>query len=152
LYFLKKNQVRKGRVRFERGKTNTGVIIDLKVHPKAQEIIDRHAVADGEYLFAGKKEKKAYENWRGKIQSSLVALQTAQNTPEGNKKIEVLPDGGNLAIKVARHTFANTARQLGVDDDVLRALQGHVRGGVDMFYKGQFNEKIRDAALFEIIG
>ena len=45
LYYLKDRQLRKGRIVFERTKTNTGNRIDLKVHPKAQLIIDRYRVA-----------------------------------------------------------------------------------------------------------
>jgi len=154
IYFLKRLQVRKGRVYFERGKTD--VIIDLAIHPKAKEIIDRHAAPDGEYLFPWNKDAQFYENFRRRQGKFLIEIQTRQATAAVENKnealrIDVLPDGGNLAIKVARHTFANTAKGLMIDPDLIRELMGHERDGVDNWYKDRFPAKVRDAALFSVI-
>jgi hypothetical protein len=54
LYYLKERQLRKGRIVFERTKTNTGTRIDLKLHPKAIWVIDRNKVTGSEWLFPGK--------------------------------------------------------------------------------------------------
>jgi hypothetical protein len=51
---LKERQLRKGRIVFERTKTNTGTRIDLKLHPKAIAVIDRNKVTGSEWLFRGK--------------------------------------------------------------------------------------------------
>jgi hypothetical protein len=51
LYYLKERQLRKGRIVFERTKTNTGTRIDLKLHPKAIGVIDRNKVTGSEWLF-----------------------------------------------------------------------------------------------------
>jgi integrase len=67
-------------------------------------------------------------------------------------EIEILPDGGNLGIKVARHTFANLAKILNIETDVIRELMGHERDDVDNYYKDKYPEAIRDKALFDIIG
>jgi len=144
LYYLKKRQIRKGRIVFERTKTNTGTRIDLKVHPKAQAIIDKYP-KDGDWLFPWKKEIESYVTFRGNYQRDIILLQKAA-------EIEILPDGGNLGIKVARHTFANMAKTLNIETDVIRELMGHERDDVDNYYKDKYPEAIRDKALFDIIG
>ncbi|MNQ88959.1 hypothetical protein D3C85_1042500 [compost metagenome] len=143
LYYLKERQIRKGRVVFERTKTNTGNRIDLKVHPRAQKIIDKYR-STGEWLFPWNKEKTSYETFRRAYQRALIFVQQ-------NEEIEVLPDGGHIAIKVARHSFANRAKNLMIETDITRELMGHERDDVDNFYKDKYPEKVRDLALFEII-
>lgn len=144
LYYLKERQIRKGRVVFERTKTSTGNRIDLKVHPKAQKVIDKYKTPGNEWLFPWKKEKSSYETFRRAYQRGLIDVQK-------NEKIEVLPDGGHIAIKVARHSFANRAKNLMIETDITRELMGHERDDVDNYYKDKYPEKVRDLALFEII-
>jgi integrase len=144
IYYLYKKQIRRGRVVFERGKTNTGVQIDLKIHPKAQMILDRYQATEGEWLFPWKKENESYITFRGNYQRDLKIIQELA-------QIEVLPDSGHLGIKVARHTFANLAKKLRIDVDVIRELMGHERDDVDNFYKDRYSEEIRDQALYKII-
>ena len=143
LYYLNTKQLRRGRVLFERSKTNTGTRIDLKIHPKAQKIIDRYKT-EGEWLFAWPKEKEAYETFRRTYQRGLIYIQELYG-------IEVLPNGGNIGSKVARHTFANLAKRLRIEPDVIRELMGHERDQVDNYYKDVYPERVRDDALFEII-
>jgi hypothetical protein len=144
LYYLKTRQLRKGRVVFERTKTNTGTLIDLKIHPKAALILDKYK-NDTEWVFSWKKENASYVTFRGNYQRDIVLVQVAE-------KIEIQPDGGNLGIKVARHTFANLAKVLNIETDVIRELMGHQRNDVDNYYKDKYPEAIRDKALFDIIG
>lgn len=156
VYFLKKFQVKKGRVRFERGKVNTGVVIDLPIHPKAQAILDRYPGSD-EWQFPWRKDVKGYEGFRRKVQRMLVVIQQRQATLAEQSRnealrIDVQPGGGALGIKVARHTFGNIAKQEGIDQDVIRELMGHQRDDVDNYYKDKYPEAVRDAALFTIIG
>lgn len=153
LYFLKKIHYRKGRVYFDRGKTQ--VMVDLAVHPKAKVIIERYAVVDGEYLLPGGKSSQQYINYRRRYQRWLQELQTRQNDKAKNDnvqpRIDVLPDGGNLGIKVARHTFGNSAKKLMLEEAMIRELMGHANEGVDVWYKDRYPEKMRDEALFKII-
>lgn len=143
IYYLTKKQLRKGRIIFERTKVNGGNRIDLKVHPKAQRIIDKYANAS-DYLFEWGKERKTYTSFRRCVGKALVELQQ-------ENEIELLPDGGNLGIKVARHTFANIAKKLLIETDIIRELMGHERDEVDNYYKDKYPEIMRDMALFEII-
>lgn len=142
LYFLKKNMYNNGRIIIERGKT--GQVSNLKVHDKAKVILKRLMAADGDYLFSWNKDFTYYETFRRLYQHYLMKFQKTLN-------IQVLPVGGNLAVKVARHTFGNRAKQLMIDTDIIRELMGHERNDVDNFYKDKFSEQIRDEALFKII-
>lgn len=144
LYYLKTRQIRKGRVVFERTKTNTGTIIDLKIHPKAAVILAKYKT-DSEWLFPWDKDHKSYITFRGNYQRDILLVQI-------DFKIIIEPDGGNLGIKVARHTFANLAKTLNIETDVIRELMGHQRNDVDNYYKDKYPEKVRDQALFDIIG
>lgn len=144
LYFLKKTQLRKGRIVFERTKTNTGTRIDLKIHPKAQKLIDKYKTTDGDWLFGWGKEFKQYETFRRTYGRGLIYIQELH-------EIEIIPDGGLLGSKVARHTFATIAKNYMIESDVIRELMGHERDEVDNFYKDKYPEKVRDLALFEII-
>jgi hypothetical protein len=143
LYYLKNAQLRRGRVIFERTKTNTGNRIDLKIHLKAQVLIDKYK-CDGEWLFGWAKEKAAYETFRRTFQRGLIYVQE-------KIEMELRPDGGNIGAKVARHTFANIAKNLMIETDVIRELMGHERDDVDNYYKDKYPEVIRDKALFDII-
>lgn len=143
IYYLSKNQLRNGRVIFERSKINTGTLINLKIHPKAQKIINQYAV-DGSWVFPWAKEREKYEVFRRTYQRGLIYVQE-------KLQIEVLPGGGNIGVKVARHTFATMAKRLGIEEDLIRELMGHERNDVDNYYKDKFTEEVRDAALFSVI-
>jgi hypothetical protein len=144
IYYMKKNQIRGGRVYFERGKTENGLMIDLKIHPKAAAILAKFENRT-EFVVLGRKDVKGYEGYRRRYSRVLVEAQTLL-------QIEVMPVGGNIGVKVARHTFANCAKKLEIAPDLIRELMGHERDDVDNFYKDRFSEKKRDKALFKIVG
>jgi hypothetical protein len=143
LYYMKKHQIRKGRAYFERGKTATGLLIDLKIHPKAAAILANFE-NNTEFVIPGRKDVKGYATYRRRYTKAIIAAQTAL-------KIDVMPMGGNLGVKVARHTFANIAKNLNLDPDLIRELMGHERDGVDNYYKDRFPELVRDEGLFKVI-
>lgn len=143
LYYLRNKQIRRDRVIFERTKTNTGTRIDLKIHPKAEKLLKKYQVP-GEWIFPWKKDKASYDTFRRTYQRAMIYVQE-------HNDIEVLPGGGNMGVKVARHTFANIAKGLMIEPDVIRELMGHERDDVDNFYKDKYSETIRDNALFEIV-
>lgn len=163
IYYLKKLHYKKNRIYFERGKTTTGLLLDLGVHPKAKTIIEKYISADkDEWLFTWRKDKTGYEGFRRRYSRALEEMAEIWNEKESAKKeldpdyeknpIEVMPLGGNLGVKVARHTFANLAKNLMIEPDLIRELMGHERDDVDNYYKDRFPEKMRDEALFRIIG
>ena len=144
LYYLKKNNFKRGRVYFERNKTNNGMPIDLKIHPKAQRLIDKYTVPGDEWLLPWPKDKGRYDSFRSQHMKVLKKIQLQNN-------LEILPIGGALGIKVARHTFATLAKKMLINEDLLRELMGHERDEVDNYYKDKYPEKMRDEALFGII-
>lgn len=142
LYFLRKSQIVKGRLYFERTKTNSGVLVDLKICDKAAAIISKYDHA-GDWVFPWPKDREKYIVFRRTCQRGLIYVQEKLG-------IEVLPGGGLIGIKVARHTFANRAKNIGVEEDLLRELMGHERDDVDNYYKDKFSQQKRDEALFKI--
>lgn len=142
VYFLKKSQIRNGRVYFERGKTS--VFVDLLVCDKAKVVIEKWSdTSGGEWLFPWRKDNDGYKGFSRRMYGYLQKVQQREG-------IEVLPSGGYLASKVARHTFATLGKQMGVDTEVLRELMGHERDDVDNYYKDKFSQEIRDKALLKI--
>jgi hypothetical protein len=144
VYYLERKNIAKNRVYFTRGKLDdTGYQFDLKIVPKAQKIIDRYAVK-GKYLFKWRKDFEGYKTFRDNFRRSILKVQQKLD-------IQVQPLGGNLGIKVARHTFATFGKNLFIDTDLLRELMGHERNDVDTIYKDRYPQKIRDAAHIKII-
>lgn len=144
LYYLEQKQIVNNRLYFERGKTNTGKLIDLYIHPKAAAILKKYKNST-KYVFDFRKDVKGYETFRSRYAKNLKAVQQQLD-------IKVMPMGGNLGVKVARHTFATIGKNLLIDADILRELMGHERDDVDNYYKDKFPAEVRDKALIDIIG
>lgn len=152
IYYLKKLHYKKNRIYFERGKTTNGLLLDLGVHPKAKAIIEKYISTDkDEWLFTWRKDKTGYEGFRRRYSRALEEMTEIHNAKFPENKIEVMPLGGSLGVKVARHSFANIAKNLFLEPDLIRELMGHERDDVDNYYKDRFPEKMRDEALFRII-
>tara|TARA_R110002012_G_C11582884_1_gene605543 strand:- start:101 stop:1300 length:1200 start_codon:yes stop_codon:yes gene_type:complete len=144
VYYLKKSNLVNGRVYFMRGKLgDAGFQFDLKIHPKAQLIINLYTVP-GEFVFPWRKDFTAYRSFRVSFRRNLIKVQHKLG-------IKILPLGGSMGVKVARHSFATIAKNLFIDGDLLRELMGHERSEVDTIYKDKYSESVRDAALFKII-
>ncbi|QOD60616.1 site-specific integrase [Polaribacter haliotis] len=144
VYYLEYKNINNGRVYFTRSKlAGSGYQFDLKIVPKAQKIIDKYKVK-GKYLFPWPKDFDSYKSFRDNLRRSLDFVQKQE-------KIEVLPLGGQIRIKVARHTFATLGKNLFLDSDLLRELMGHERNDVDTIYKDKYPEILRDEAHLKII-
>lgn len=144
IYYLENKKINNNRVYFMRGKlAGTGYEFDLKIVEKAQKIIDKYKVK-GKYVFPWRKDFEGYRSFRNNLRRSLDFVQQQE-------KIEVLPLGGSIRIKVARHTFATIGKQLFIETDLLRELMGHERNDVDTIYKDKYPEAVRDAAHLKII-
>ena len=144
VYYLKKSNLANGRVYFMRGKLDdTGFQFDLKIYPKAQSIIDLY-LSPGDFVFPWRKDFTGYKTFRDNFRRNLIKVQRKHN-------IELLPLGGSMGVKVARHSFATIAKNLFIDGDLLRELMGHERSEIDTIYKDKYSENVRDSALFKII-
>lgn len=143
LYFLKKNQVFKDRVFINRGKTNDDLLIEMFITEKAAAILEKYK-NDSIFIFDFRKDGKGYETFRSRYTRALIEVQK-------QLEIDVLPMGGALGVKVFRHTFANIAKNLFIEPDLIRELMGHQRDEVDNYYKDVFPEALRREALLKII-
>tara|TARA_B110000503_G_C7033666_1_gene365131 strand:- start:161 stop:988 length:828 start_codon:yes stop_codon:yes gene_type:complete len=144
IYYLENKQIVDERLFFERGKTSTGKLIEISIHPKAGAILKKYQ-NKSKFVFEFRKDIKGYETFRSRYAKNLKKVQI-------QLEINVAHIGGNLGVKVARHTFATIGKNKMIEADILRELMGHERDEVDNYYKDKFPTKIRDAALFEIIG
>lgn len=142
LYFLKSNSVFRNRILIERSKTRQ--VADLKIHENAKRIIEKHKAKSGEWLFDWDKSVQSYRYFLANYFKTLGVVQKELD-------IEIMPTGGNLSVKVARHTFANRGKQLMIDADIIRELMGHERDDIDNYYKDKFSKEVRDQAHFKII-
>lgn len=145
IVFLKKTDLYKNRMYFNRSKLNSGYELSNKVFSEARTIIDQYKCNNekNEYLFDFRTDDKGYKTFRRRIQKALIEIQI---------KLEIeLPNYGNLGIKTARHSFANFGKMLFVHEDILREIQGHERKDIDNYYKDLYPNKVRDKYHRKII-
>lgn len=154
VYYLKNSQIANGRVIFRRGKLDEdGYEFDLKLFPKISERLNKYK-EPGEYVFPWRKSYNGYKTFRDNFRRSMLRIIENYNSQEEideEDKLKVLPAGGNVTIKVARHTFSNLGKRLYVEPDLLRELMGHERNDVDTIYKDFFPEEDRDKWHWKII-
>jgi len=145
IYYLKKSDISDGRVYFRRSKVVNGYIFDLAVTREVKHIIKEYSdKSDDEYVFPYRKDYDGYRTFRRRYSKHLIDIQKQLD-------IKIKPLGGNLGIKVARHTFANLGKLRGLEVDLLRELMGHERDDVDNYYKDKYPAHIRDEAQRKII-
>lgn len=161
IYYLEKSQISKNnRVYFQRGKRDeNGYQFDLKIFPKTQSILDHFKSID-KFIIPGRKDYKGYKNFIRRVNDNLDIVKMRYNehvkrieeiTGETYHKLEVLPLGGKITTKVARHTFSTIGNRMFIFPDLLRALMGHERDHIDTIYKDVYPEKERDKHHFQII-
>ena len=142
LYFLKKSQVRKGRLYLERSKIR-GSDMDLLVTPRFKKYIEGYGNKTGIYLFPWRKDVDGYRTWRDNARRDLRKAAKMENVTDVT--------GAVISMKCARHSFASRAKEMGVDGDLLRELMGHRRNDVDNYYKEAYPEQVRDAAQLKVV-
>jgi len=144
IYNLKKDQLKNGRVYFTRKKLGErGYEFDLAIIDKAQLILNKYK-NETNFVLPGRKDYAGYETFRRRYQKNLNELKLKAN-------LKVKPKDDNLGIKVARYTFANCGKLLGIDEDMLRELMGHERNEIDTIYKDKHPQKKRDKAHLKIV-
>ncbi|SED21120.1 hypothetical protein SAMN04489761_4636 [Tenacibaculum sp. MAR_2009_124] len=161
IHYLEKKQVSEdGRIYFTRGKLNEGGYeFDLKIFPKTQRILNKFKSPD-KFIFKGRKDYKGYKGHLRRINNNLEKVQERYNahakrieviTGKQYHKLDLLPLGGKITTKVARHTFSTIANRMYVEPDLLRSLMGHERDDVDTIYKDVYPEQERDKHHSNII-
>jgi hypothetical protein len=139
-YFLKKTDFVDGRMYMDRSKVR-GSAMDLLVTARVREFLEIHT-SDDQYLLPWRKDVDGYRNWRNNLRRQLKLV--------GERNEIVTVSGAPLGWKVARHTFASRAKELGIDGDLLRELMGHRRNEIDNYYKDAYPQKVRDAAQLKV--
>lgn len=133
---LKKEHIRQGRVKFVRFKGGTNEVIDNKIFPEAEEILNKYQ-SESEYLLP--IYQYSYKPYRDKF------------TREFRKWLEEIGVTSYFSSKSARYTFINIGKELLLNRDVLMELTGHARGDVHSIYEGKFPNHIKDEVHRKII-
>ncbi|AUC13666.1 hypothetical protein BTO06_00240 [Tenacibaculum sp. SZ-18] len=161
IYYLEKKSISNlDRAYFMRGKLDDGGYeFDLKIFSKTKRILNQFLSRDN-FVIPGRKDYKGYTNFRKRINANLKRIQLRYNhhidnieriTSKKYHKLELLPLGGPITTKVARHTFSTIANRMYVEPDLLRSLMGHERDHVDTIYKDVYPEEERDKYHLKII-
>ena len=133
---LKKEHIRHGRIKFVRFKGGTNEIIDNKIFPEAEEILNKYdseseyllPIYNGEYLNVYRRFMANFRNYLLKI--GITSYFTS---------------------KSARYTFINIGKELLLNREILMELTGHSRGDVHSIYEGRFSNQIKDEVHEKII-
>lgn len=145
IFNLKKTDIDNDRIYFRRKKLKeNGYEFDILQSSYVKKIFEKYE-NESDFIFDFPKDYKFYKQFRSRVRRALIVIQK-------QLQIKIHPRGGNLAIKVARHTFANRAKRLYIDPDIIRELMGHERDDIDNYYKDRYPESVRDEALMRIIG
>lgn len=134
---LKKEHIVNGRLRFERFKGGTHEIVDNKIFPELQVILDKYESAS-DYLFP--IHQYSYKKYRDSFSIGF------------RKILNDIGVGSYFSSKSARYTFINIAKELEVNREVVKELIGHNRKS-DMLsvYEGSFTNKTKDEVHRAII-
>lgn len=141
VYFLQNDEIVGDRILSQRSKVR-GSYIDVQISARTDIFMQKHPGIDG-FVFPFRKDLKGYRTWAGNMRRQLKLVGLRHGIATVN--------GGELGWKVARHTFASRAKDLGIDGDLLRELMGHRRNDVDNYYKEAYPEAVRNAAQLKIL-
>lgn len=132
---LKHSDILRGRIRFRRNKGGTNEIIDNKIFPETEEILnyfgEKEFLTDI-YKFSLKTCRDNYiKRYRKQLQEQGVS--------------------SYVSSKSARYTFINIGKELLLNREILMELTGHSRGDVHSIYEGKFSNQIKDEVHEKII-
>lgn len=139
MLYLEWEDIYNDRIVYRRLKT--GRDITVKIEPEAYEIINRHKGEKRLLNILEIKEKKANENRSSQIHTDVTKI--------CNKYLKKIFEKLEINIPVstyyARHTWATTARKIGIDYDIIHLALGHSNGDVTAVYIEYDNEEIDEA-------
>lgn len=146
LYPARKEQVRKGRLEYERAKTYKGY--SVKIEPEAQKIIDKYK--GDEYLLKFCEGGKDYKYFLQRMSRELKKIGPYTKKGLGGRKIHepLLPE---LTQYWCRHTWATIAAELDIPKETIAAALGHDMGNSTTAIYINFNQKKVDEANRRVI-
>ena len=141
--YLKKSDISNGVIRYCRRKT--GQLMNIKIEPCIQNIINKYKNNTSEYIFPIIKSDdkgEAYKQYRSAINIY-------------NRNLGVLSDmigsGCKLSSYTARHSWATAARKYAVPISVISAGMGHSSEITTQIYLKSIEDEVVDRANAEII-
>lgn len=144
---LTKDNIVKGRIVYTRRKvTKTEREVSIKITPEIQALIDKYS--HGDYIFPF---------LTGCTSDEARYLKHTNARRLYNKKLkrigEDLEFDLTLTSKVSRHSWATTAKKLGVSKDMISEMLGHKASGVDVTnaYLGDYDFEVKDDCNQKII-
>lgn len=133
---IKKEHIRNGRIKFERFKGGTNEVINNKIFPEAQEILDRYKT-ESEYLLP--IHQFAYRNYREKFNRDF------------RKWAENIGVTSYFSSKSARYTFINIGKELLLNREIIMELTGHSLWDSHSIYESRFPDSVKDEVHRKII-
>ena len=141
--YLKKSDISNGVIRYCRRKT--GQLMNIKIEPCIQNIINKYKNNTSEYIFPIIKSDdkgEAYKQYRSAINIY-------------NRNLGVLSDmigsGCKLSSYTARHSWATAARKHDVPISVISAGMGHSSETTTQIYLKSIEDDVVDRANAEIV-
>lgn len=141
--FLKRENVQNGTISYVRRKT--GQLLNVRIEPGVQRIIDRYSSAFSEYVFPILTSTE--------IKQAYVEYQTAiNNYNRFLKRLSLmLPYGCRLTSYTSRHSWATAARNHNVPISVISAGMGHASEQTTLIYLKSLENSVIDNANHLII-
>ena len=140
--YLRKSDIKDGTLTYMRKKT--GQQLTIRWERMMQQIVDRYAVKNSEFLlpiihFRNGKERNQYRNVQTKINRGLKEVARVAGVDH------------RLTMYVARHTWATIARQMKVPIDIISSGMGHTNEKTTEIYLKSIDMSILDNANWQII-
>lgn len=142
----KKNQVRRGRLEYERAKTYKQY--SIKIEPEAQALIDKYKGTD--HLLSFCDEHSDYKYILQRMTKVMKTIGPYERKGRGGKKthIPLFPD---LSQYWCRHSWATIAAELDIPKETIAAALGHDMGNTTTAIYINFNQKKVDDANRRVI-
>ena len=141
--YLKKTNLQNGMICYARRKT--GQLLNVRIEPSIQRIIDRYTESDSPYVFPILNSLDANEAYR--------EYQTALNTHNRllGRLSEILGCGCKLTSYTSRHSWATAARNHNVPISVISQGMGHTSEQTTQIYLTMLENSVIDDANKGII-
>jgi hypothetical protein len=139
----------RGRISFKRYKNRNkrygGSLIDIRVFPKAKEIMD--SFKDGDRIVPSIPIPIINNEVNKKYNTFLVG-----NNKPLRAVAKELGLNESISSKVSRNTFKTIGRvDLKLDNEILMNIQGHALTGVDKRYQDDFDYESQDSVHWQVI-
>ncbi|PHS08952.1 MAG: hypothetical protein COA88_05455 [Kordia sp.] len=138
-------KLKNNRITFKRHKNrrkrNGGATVDVKLFPKALDIIEKYGTKKEVRIFGfiPEVETTEYEYFRQNASRRLKLI---------SKKLELTD---TIKTKSPRYLFRTRSGQLLIDTHIMELIQGHKSQGVSFNYQGEISYEIQDREHEKVI-